>query len=77
MNGDPTYEELLEANRELKQQINSLKGVSETGQGLKVKSRFLSSISHEIRTPMNAIMGFSDLLKEKSLSENFMCSPRC
>lgn len=34
-----------------------------------VKSRFLANVSHELRTPLNAIIGFSQLLKEKSLGE--------
>lgn len=34
----------------------------------KLKSAFLANISHEIRTPMNGILGFSELLKEPSLS---------
>jgi len=33
----------------------------------RLKTSFLSNISHEIRTPMNAIVGFSDLLKDKSI----------
>ena len=35
----------------------------------KLKSAFLANMSHEIRTPMNGILGFAELLKEKSLSE--------
>lgn len=35
----------------------------------RIKSAFLANMSHEIRTPMNAIMGFSSLLKDKSLSD--------
>jgi signal transduction histidine kinase/ActR/RegA family two-component response regulator len=35
-----------------------------------LKSAFLSNMSHEIRTPMNAIMGFSNLLSHKSVTED-------
>ncbi len=35
----------------------------------RLKSAFLANMSHEIRTPMNGIMGFSQLLKQKSISE--------
>ena len=34
-----------------------------------MKSSFLANMSHDIRTPMNAIIGFSELLKERELSE--------
>ena len=34
----------------------------------RLKSAFLSNMSHEIRTPMNGIIGFTELLKEPSLS---------
>jgi len=37
----------------------------------KLKSTFLANLSHEIRTPMNAIIGFSDLLMDEKLSEDF------
>lgn len=36
-----------------------------------LKSQFLSNLSHEIRTPMNAIVGFSGLLSQEMLPENF------
>ncbi len=34
----------------------------------RLKTAFLANMSHEIRTPMNAILGFTDLLKDESLS---------
>jgi PAS domain S-box-containing protein len=34
----------------------------------RLKTAFLANMSHEIRTPMNGILGFSDLLKEPTLS---------
>ena len=36
----------------------------------RLKTAFLQNISHEIRTPMNSIVGFSELLKDKNLSES-------
>ena len=36
----------------------------------KLKTQFLANMSHEIRTPMNTLLGFSDLLSDKSLDEN-------
>jgi PAS domain S-box-containing protein len=35
----------------------------------KLKSAFLSNVSHEIRTPLNAIIGFSNLMAEKGISD--------
>lgn len=35
----------------------------------KLKTAFLAGLSHEIRTPMNGILGFSELLKDGSMSK--------
>ena len=35
----------------------------------KLKSRFLQTISHEIRTPLNGILGFSDMIVSKTISD--------
>jgi len=35
----------------------------------RLKTAFLTNMSHEIRTPMNGIMGFAELLKEPSLTD--------
>ncbi|MBC2605419.1 PAS domain-containing hybrid sensor histidine kinase/response regulator [Pelagicoccus albus] len=35
----------------------------------RLKSAFLANMSHEIRTPLNAIMGFAQLLKSESVTE--------
>ena len=35
----------------------------------KLKSSFLANMSHEIRTPMNAIIGFSELMTRKTISQ--------
>ena len=34
----------------------------------RLKTVFLSNMSHEVRTPMNAIIGFSNLLKDNTLT---------
>lgn len=35
----------------------------------KLKSAFLANMSHEIRTPMNAIIGFSELIRRKTIPQ--------
>ena len=35
----------------------------------RTKSQFLSNMNHELRTPMNAILGFSELIKNKSFGD--------
>ncbi len=35
----------------------------------RAKSEFLSTMSHELRTPLNVVLGFSELLKQKTFGE--------
>jgi PAS domain S-box-containing protein len=35
----------------------------------RLKSRFFANISHEIRTPLNSVVGFSNLLMDKDISD--------
>jgi signal transduction histidine kinase/ActR/RegA family two-component response regulator len=49
--------------------IDLIKAKEKAEQSDKLKSAFLANLSHEIRTPMNAIMGFSQLLSYKEISD--------
>ena len=49
-------EELEKTNREL-ERLNQIKG------------RFIANTSHELRTPLNSILGFSDVLLEKTFGQ--------
>ena len=35
------------------------------------KSRFLATMSHELRTPLNAVIGFSEIIKDKSFGDQW------
>lgn len=62
---DLSREELIEKLCRAEKELSSKNTEAE-----RLKASFLSNISHEIRTPMNAIVGFSDLLKDKSINED-------
>jgi PAS domain S-box-containing protein len=59
--------EKKQIERERKQKLRKQKKyIDEIIKRSQIKSEFMSKISHELRTPLNSIIGFSDLLLEKS-----------
>ena len=59
--------DLFDINNQQNEDLIKAKNKAEEGDRLKMA--FLTNLSHEIRTPMNAVLGFSDLLKNSTLSE--------
>ncbi len=54
-------QELQRRNEELREQSRALEAAD------RERSAFIASVSHELRTPMNAIIGFNDLLLQRTL----------
>lgn len=50
-------------------EVNLEKAKIKAEESDKLKTAFLSNMSHEIRTPLNGIIGFSELLKNQTLTD--------
>jgi len=63
--------ELKELNEELEEKVrNRTRALeisnTELSKASEMKSRFIANASHELRTPLNSIIGFSEILMDKS-----------
>ena len=61
---------LISVSRDVTQRMNhelEVKAAQERAESAnKAKSRFLANMSHELRTPLNAVIGFTDLMRQRT-----------
>ena len=62
--------ERVNTERELRAQIATSEAARKTAEAAsRVKDEFLATLSHEIRTPLNAVLGWTRILKSRTLDE--------
>ncbi|MCK9314676.1 MAG: ATP-binding protein [Verrucomicrobia bacterium] len=59
---------LRDVTREYEQRMQLEKVSKEAREAEKAMGNFLSTMSHEIRTPLNALIGFTELLQDRSIN---------
>lgn len=59
---------LRDVTREYEQRVQLEKVSREAREAEKSMGNFLSTMSHEIRTPLNALIGFTELLQDRSIN---------
>jgi PAS domain S-box-containing protein len=61
---------MISVSRDVTQRMNhelDVKAAQERAESAnKAKSRFLANMSHELRTPLNAVIGFTDLMRQRT-----------
>jgi len=61
---------MISVSRDVTQRMNhdlAVKAAQERAESAnKAKSRFLANMSHELRTPLNAVIGFTDLMRQRT-----------
>ena len=65
------YRNLISVSRDVTERVTrelEIKAAQERARNPanKAKSRFLANMSHELRTPLNAVIGFTDLMRQRT-----------